>query len=309
MTIAELQNKIPEYKQELSENERAKRTAEAYISDVSAMFEWLLSEGGRTGADELTKSDVISYKEKSKADGLKTTTINRRIVSINKFLNWAGAGNAAGVKALKQQARSSLNNVLTRSEYERLLNATINPGKQAQASGMKPDIQAHVILQTLAGTGCRFGELEYFTVEALREAPNNGNTITVVNKGKEREITIEKDLQKLLKEYCRQQNITKGYIFCTRNGTPISNPQLSRKLKKIAGYARINKDKIHPHNFRHLFAKSYLESNPGRIDDLKDILGHGSIATTAIYTRTSHKEKSQAIHDLGLVNPNMIKKN
>ena len=50
MTISELQNKIPEYKQELSENERAKRTAEAYISDVSAMFEWLLSEGGRTGA-------------------------------------------------------------------------------------------------------------------------------------------------------------------------------------------------------------------------------------------------------------------
>ena len=309
MTIEELQNKIPEYKQELSENERAARTATAYITDITSMLLWLTSEGGKASSEELTKGDVITYKEKSRADGLKTSTINRRIVSINNFLKWAGADNAAGTKTLKQQTKSSLNNVLTRSEYERLLNATINPGKQAQAAGIRPDPQTHVILQTLAGTGCRFGELEFFTVEALRAAPNNGNTITVMNKGKERELTIEKDLQKLLKEYCKRQGITKGYIFCTRNGTPISNPQLSRKLKKIAGYARVNKDKIHPHNFRHLFAKSYLEKNPGRIDDLKDILGHGSIATTAIYTRTSHKEKSQAIHDLGLVNPNTLKKN
>ena len=300
MNIQELQSKTIEYREELSENEKAERTALAYLGDIQNFFKWVTAEGGKAQTEELSKSDVIAYKEKLRADGYKTSTINCCIISVNKFLKWAGADNATGTKTLRQQQKASLDNIMTLSEYERMLNAALSPGKQAQAAGLKPDPQAWAIMQTLAGSGCRFGEIAYFTVEALKAAPSNGDTITVTNKGKERSLPVNKDLQKLLKEYCKAQGITEGYIFGTRNGTPISNPQISRRLKKIAGYARINRDKIHPHNFRHLFAKRYMEEI-NRIDELKDILGHSSIATTSIYTRTSNKGKASNTGKLGMI--------
>ena len=300
MNIQELQSKTAAYKEELTENEKAARTATAYLGDVQTFFKWVTAEGGKDPEEELVKADVIAYKEKLRADGYKTATINRRIISVNKFLKWAGADNATGTKTLRQQQKTSLDNVMTLSEYERMLNAAISPGKQALAAGLKPDLQAWALMQTLAGSGCRFGEIPFFTVEALRAAPSNGDAIVVTNKGKERSLPVNKDLQKLLKEYCKTQGITAGYIFGTRNGTPISNPQISRRLKKIAGYARISRDKIHPHNFRHLFAKQYMEEI-NRIDELKDILGHSSIATTSIYTRTSNKEKASNTGKLGMI--------
>lgn len=300
MNIQELQSKTTAYKEELTENEKAARTAAAYLRDVQTFFKWVTAEGGKEPEEELVKADVIAYKEKLRADGYKTATINRRIISVNKFLKWAGADNATGTKTLRQQQKTSLDNVMTLSEYERMLNAAISPGKQALAAGLKPDLQAWALMQTLAGSGCRFGEIPFFTVEALRAAPSNGDAIVVTNKGKERSLPVNKDLQKLLKEYCKTQGITTGYIFGTRNGTPISNPQISRRLKKIAGYARISRDKIHPHNFRHLFAKQYMEEI-NRIDELKDILGHSSIATTSIYTRTSNKEKASNTGKLGMI--------
>lgn len=300
MNIQELQSKTTAYKEELTENEKAARTAAAYLGDIQTFFKWVTAEGGKDPEEELVKADVIAYKEKLRADGYKTATINRRIISVNKFLKWAGADNATGTKTLRQQQKTSLDNVMTLSEYERMLNAAISPGKQALAAGLKPDLQAWALMQTLAGSGCRFGEIPFFTVEALRAAPSNGDAIVVTNKGKERSLPVNKDLQKLLKEYCKTQGITAGYIFGTRNGTPISNPQISRRLKKIAGYARISRDKIHPHNFRHLFAKQYMEEI-NRIDELKDILGHSSIATTSIYTRTSNKEKASNTGKLGMI--------
>lgn len=300
MKIEELTARFEDYRIELTENEKAKNTLKAYISDTSNFFEWVQADGSKTAADELTKADVVTYKEKLRQDGAKTSTINRKVVSINKFLKWAGASEAAGTKQIKQQQKTSLDNVLTMSEYERMLNAALHPGKQATAAGLKSDPQAWAIMQTLAATGIRYGELRYFTVEALKAAPGNSNAITVENKGKQRNIPVCKDLQKFLKDYCKQQGIERGYIFGTKNGTPVSNEQIARRLKRIAGYARIDKSKIHPHNFRHLFAKSYMET-VGRLDELKDILGHSSIATTSIYTRTTNKEKADNTNRLGMI--------
>ena len=96
MNIQELQSKTTEYREELSENEKAERTALAYLGDVQTFFKWVTAEGGKAPTEELSKSDVIAYKEKLKTEGYKTSTINRRIISINKFLKWAGADDATG---------------------------------------------------------------------------------------------------------------------------------------------------------------------------------------------------------------------
>ena len=54
-------------------------------------------------------------------------------------------------------------------------------------------------------------------------------------------------------------------------------------MKKLCEDAGVSKEKVFPHNLRHLFARTYynLEKDIVR---LADILGHSSIETTRIYT-------------------------
>ena len=297
MKYSEIEELAKGFETELKEQEKAPNTIKAYLTDIAMFREYSNSS---EHSEEITKSDIIAYREKMKADGVSTSTINRRIISINKFLKWAGAADIANTRSIKQQTVTDLNGVITFEEFERMSNAALHPGKQAQAAGLKPDLQAWAIMQTLYMSGIRFGELKFFTVEALKDISKNGNSITVENKGKLRKIPVSKELYKLLRDYCSQQGITKGYIFGTRNGTPISNEQISRRLKKIAGYARISKSKIHPHSFRHLFGVEFMEQYEHRIDVLADILGHSSINTTRIYTRISTKEQSEMIDGMNL---------
>ena len=296
MTFGEIRERQTDYYTELKEQERAAATIRAYRFDIQGFFEWATDQ--RDG-DQLTRADVVSYKESLKAAGAATTTINRKIISINKYLKWAGADNAAGTKQIKTQKRATLENVITKADYERLLRAAIDPPEQARKAGLKPDLQMWALMQTIAATGIRFNELQYFTVENIRTAKKTG-TITVSNKGKERAIPVNKSLVKLLTEYCKDKDITSGLIFGNRNNKPLRNEQVAKRLKRIAGYARVNKSKVHPHNFRHLFAKEYMEK-VGRLDKLQDILGHSSIATTTIYTKASSKELAADTETLDMI--------
>ena len=296
MTFKEIRERQTEYYTELKEQERAAATIKAYRFDIQGFFEWATDQ--RDG-DQLTRADVVSYKESLKAAGAKTATINRKIISINKYLKWAGAENAAGTKQIKTQKRATLENVITKADYERMLRAAIDPPEQARKAGLKSDLQMWALMQTIAATGIRFNELQYFTVDSIRTAKKTG-TITVSNKGKERAIPVNKSLVKLLTEYCKDKGIASGLIFGNRNNKPLSNEQVARRLKRIAGYARVNKSKVHPHNFRHLFAKEYMEK-VGRLDKLQDILGHSSIATTTIYTKASSKELAADTETLDMI--------
>lgn len=298
MKIDELKAKTEEYLTDLQDSEKARNTVISYRTDLKELFDYL-DAAERTDGGDLTRADIVSYKENLKASGAATSTINRKVVSINRFLKWAGAVDAAGTKQIKQQEKSTLENVISRADFYRLLKVALTPPPQAVKAGLKPDPQIWAILLTIANTGIRFGELRYFTVEAV-QAARKSMCITVENKGKQRTIPISKDLYKILTDYCKTQGIESGVIFCTRNGTPISNPQFSRRLKKIAGYARINKAKVHPHNFRHLFAKEFMQEN-GRIDQLQGILGHSSIKTTSIYTRTTAKELATSVAKVNLL--------
>lgn len=68
-----------------------------------------------------------------------------------------------------------------------------------------------------------------------------------------------------------------------------------RRMKKIAGAAKVRKNKVHAHSFRHLFAKVFLEEYNGSIAELADILGHNSLETTRIYAKTTDEEKRRKL--------------
>lgn len=56
------------------------------------------------------------------------------------------------------------------------------------------------------------------------------------------------------------------------------------------------KEVMHPHSFRHLYAKEFLERNKN-ISLLADLMGHSSVATTSIYLKLSQEEQMKQFNE------------
>ena len=271
-----LEAKLEEFELFLKEDEKAEKTIEKYKTNIKAFIEFSKDK-------ELTKRTVIEFKEKlDQVDEYLPNTTNNYLVVINKFLNFIGKKDLC-VKVIKQQKKFSLEYSLSKTDYHRLLRTT----KKYE------EYDNYIILRILAETGIRISELAFFKIEDLDK------TMKIKKKGKVREIPVKLDLLREIRKYCRDRKIKEGLIiFNPKTGKAYADSTIWRRLKKLAGRARINKDAVHPHAFRHYFAKCYLETYPNDIAGLADILGHNSLETTRIYTKLTNKEKELKIRNI-----------
>lgn len=259
--------------------EYSQNTLKQYKANVKKFIDWLDDD------TKLDKSVTIEFKNYlySLEPRPKTTSLNTWIVELNKFLKYIDKPDLT-IKKIKMQSKVSNDDILSIADYKRLL----------RFSKRLNMMQLYYIIKVLAMTGIRISELKYFTIENLKN-----NYIDGFNKGKERKIIIRQDLIRELRKYARDNHIKSGYIF--RGAKPNKMPVEStiwRQLKKVAGKARVNKKKVHAHSFRHLFAQIFLETYPGNITELADILGHNSLETTRLYTRTSNNQKKNKMEQM-----------
>lgn len=277
MNKQDLISKLDEWILELKYEEKADNTLKQYKTNVMKFIDWLPDDNKM-----ITKDTTLDYKKYLRTLTESPKSMNIWIVSINKYLKWLNL-NDLTIKKVKMQQQSSNEESLTLADFKRLLRISKRMGYE----------QLYYIFKVLAMTGCRIGELEYFTVENLEKTPRKN--IKVFNKGKDREIIVRQDLSRELKYYYKSKGIEKGYIFLSsdpkcKDKMP-NKSTIHRQMKKVAGIARIRVEKVHPHNFRHLFAQVFLNEYPENVLDLADLLGHNDLKTTRIYTKTSGEQK------------------
>ena len=270
---------IQRFEHYLREQEKSENTIEKYIRDIRAFWAFL-------GRNEVIKETVIAYKNKLISENYAVRSINSMLASLNSvfsFLGWS----ECKVKSIKLQRQiyCSEEKELTKAEYMRLVNTAKQKGNE----------RLNLILQTICGTGIRVSELQFITVEDVK----NGEA-TVSLKGKTRSVFIVKDLQKKLLHYATEQGIKSGCIFVTRTGKPMSRTNIWREMKKLCVQANVNPSKVFPHNLRHLFARTFYDIEKD-IAKLADILGHSSINTTQIYIITTGNEHRQRMENMRLI--------
>ena len=270
---------VQSFKKYLREEEKSANTIEKYLRDVRAFAEYL-------GGAEVTKEAVIAYKSKLLAESYAVRSINSMLASLNglfSFLGWTDCR----VKSIKLQRQIYCpeEKELTKAEYMRLVNTAKQKGNE----------RLNLILQTICGTGIRVSELQYITVEAVK----NGEAIVSL-KGKTRSVFIVKELKKKLLRYAAEQGITSGAIFITRTGKPMSRTNIWREMKGICEQAGVNPQKVFPHNLRHLFARVFYGIEKD-IVKLADILGHSSINTTRIYIISTGDEHRKRMENMRLI--------
>lgn len=82
-----------------------------------------------------------------------------------------------------------------------------------------------------------------------------------------------------------------AHLFCTLQGTPVSDRYIRDMLKRTATKAGIE-HRVHPHAFRHTFAVELLRAHVP-IETISKMLGHSSIAITVRYL--DHLTNSEAV--------------
>lgn len=269
-----MKHKLKMYRRYLMEQELAESTVRTYMKRAEDFTAYV-------GRRKLTRQIVLAYKKERLEKRYKVSTVNLAIVALNKFMRFIGEERCT-VKAKRQQSRKSLENVISESEYRKLLAYAHESGRE----------KYYLIMRTLALTGIRVGELQYITTEMLEK----GYTL-VNNKGKTREIYLPDCLVEEIRSYCEKEKIQKGAVFRGCGERPVSRTAVWKMLQHIADMAGVDKRKVYPHSFRHFFALSYMR-HFSNIFELADILGHSSLETTRIYTTASIEQKRERMGKL-----------
>lgn len=269
---------IEKYKRYLLEEEKAFATIEKYMRDITAFSEWMDSR-------MLDKEAVLEYKEYLK-DLYMPASANSVLSSLNSFFSFNEWYNLK-VKTLKIQRQifATSDKELTKSEYERLLAEAKRKGNE----------KLYLLMQTICATGIRVSELKYITVESL-----SAKKATINLKGKMRIVIIPNSLCKMLAKYAKKKKIKSGSVFVTKNNNPLDRSNIWKLMKKLCENAKVAKEKVYPHNLRHLFARTFYSVQKD-IVRLADILGHSSVNTTRIYTMESGEVHRRQIQKLGLL--------
>lgn len=262
-------------------------TVQAYQKDI-AQFSAFIQE---LGVEQiiLAKTQHVRLWIVSLSEG-KTSpaSLRRKISALNTYFKWqrkkglAIANPASNIKLPKIPVR--LPKFVEAPSMDRLLNSN-----QSVFSSDFEGQRDKVIIELLYSTGMRRQELVDLKWQQLDEASLQ---LKIKGKGnKERRMPVSPILIEMLHEYKEivkntfpEKNFDK-HIVVSNNGEEPYPELIYRTVKKYLSLCSTQKKKS-PHVLRHSFA-THLSNNGAQLNDIKELLGHASLASTQVYTHTT----------------------
>ncbi len=271
------------------EEKKSLNTVSAYVSDVGQFNGFLMEKGKEF--DGITSEDVNVYIEFMLArvneltgELLKPKTINRKLVSIRKFIDYLNSNEKyekkifVEIELLKVQEQYYLEDLLSKCEFDRMVERTLQ----------EKDIDSYVLFNTLYYTGTRVSELLQIKAESIK----NDNLVVKGKGRKYREIILGDTIVEILNDYIEKNKIGPKNLLFNMTRQTVHNA-----IKYYAGQCRIKLARAHAHNFRHLCAFRLIE-NGATLEEVADFLGHTNINTTRIYTRKTKSELRKTLNRL-----------
>ena len=202
---------------------------------------------------------------------LNAKTISKKLSAIRSFVNYL---NDNGMKILLRADESI--------KVAKTLPKPISHEHIIEALDAA-SLQEKVVVLMLYTLGLRISELASIELINITD-----EWVRVIGKGnKERDVPLLASVKDLLDEYL-SVFVPKKYLF-EKNGKKLSENSLRYMITKV--FARVAL-KVTPHQLRHSYASSLLNSG-APIVDVSELLGHASMATTQIYTKLGSALKQQ----------------
>jgi integrase/recombinase XerD len=232
----------------------------------------------------LTKAGLHAWVVGLRERGLTRGGVNMYIRTVNSFLSWlheeGHVPERLRLKLLPNPPGAVTS--FTDAEVRRII--TYRPTNAIEKRTL-------TLVVVLFDTGVRIDE----ALGVQRADVNlDGLMIRVMGKGhRERLVPISAECRRHL--YRHLSHTTGDHVFSTRTNRRLSYRNVYDDIKALCRAAGVEGAHVHPHNFRHAFAASYIR-NGGDIYRLSRILGHSTITTTQLYLRSMGIEHLQEGH-------------
>lgn len=140
----------------------------------------------------------------------------------------------------------------------------------------------NMLLKCLYFLGLRNSEAQKMLIDNI-DIINRTVKVVQSKRDKDRYVPIPGEFAEEIRGFIKNRE---GYLFSGRSKGKISDRHIRRIVKTYAQEADIRKyDEVHPHTLRHSYA-THLQNSGVPLNVIQTILGHESLETTAIYTRT-----------------------
>lgn len=263
---------MADFKAWLRRNGKADQTVRSYLGAAKLFFSLY---------QNLTPDNLRLYKCYL-IDRYKPSTTNLRIRAMNSFAEFLGLS-CPRLPMVRLQQKPFLENVISLADYEYLKKCLLRDGK----------LNYYFAVRIMAATGVRISELVQIQVEDIRR----GQFDLCSKGGRIRRIYFPRAVQESCLLWLKNEHLEKGSLFLNRFGNPISVSGIRGQLKVFALRYNLDPAVVHPHAFRHLFAKNFV-SKCSDLALLSDILGHESIETTRIYLHKSSTEQQHLFNKI-----------
>ena len=262
-----------DYEKFLEQSGFARNTVNTYV-ETARLF---LARYG-----EVSEKSLCDYKV-FLMEHYKPKTVNLRLHAINKYLDFLHKGREGAfnkIKGVKDPQRAFLENVISDSDYRYLKRRLKDDGLDMW----------YFVVWFMGATGARISELLKMKAEHVRA----GYVDLYTKGGKVRRIYFPDALKEEAEQWLQKEGIDSGFLFRNRYGKVITPRGVAFRLREFADRYGIDPKVVHPHAFRHRFAKNFLEKC-NDISFLADLLGHESIETTRIYLRRTSTEQRDVV--------------
>lgn len=274
----------------MKENRLSDNSRSSYLNDLKIFKKYYLDSYGEE-LNELIHTDVLMYVNFLKREGMKATTINRKLAALKQY----------NLFLVSQKIQTDI--VILDKDYIKI--------QPSPVQKELPSIQELNKLKHFAAKDTKNPERDYcfialFTYGGLRESELvnlrlvdiklNERFLNIFGKGnKFRQVIINNNMYDALSSYLEVRYCIKtenNYLFLGQKNIntkkPLNRNFCNRLLNKYKSLCKLAK--LHPHLLRSYFCTNALHNAGYSIEQVAAQAGHSSLNTTKAYLATKKED-------------------
>ena len=268
------------------------KSVSTYTQALKVFSEYL--KANNISLKQVTREDIINFRESCKERNLKNTTIALYIIVVRRLFGWLEtlgfqnvARNIKGAKVSKEHKKDALTLEQTKKILNTIDRSTI------------PGLRDYALILLAVTTGLRTIEIQRADIKDIKSVQGK-KVLFVQGKGKNDKadfVILTEYTAIAINTYLQVRKTTDSDATLFASHSARNEEQrmhvksISRIVKTALRKAGIDNERITAHSLRHTAATLNL-LHGGTLEDTKQLLRHTSINTTMIYAHHLDKLKS-----------------
>ena len=268
-------------------------TVASYSSDLKQFFDFYSKKKSKNdlGFDQPLIREYLAYLNQKK---IKSRSQSRKLSALRAFFKFLTGNKKISENPLIGIHNPKLPQKLPKTiELEVIIELMAEPKKENYL-----DFRDHCLNLLFFGCGMRVSEVLNLKVNQVFLGEG---FIRVLGKGgRERMVPLPIQSRKIFKKYLNLKKLKGGnfkispFLFCNKEGKPLSRQGIWKKIKKIGHEKGVD---LYPHKLRHTYATHLLE-NGADLRSVQLLLGHLHLNTTEIYTHVRQETLKEPLEEI-----------